>query len=170
MDAALKELEKLEKLSSNSRSAKGKAPCIADSLDSLLRSLRETKERVQSGTATEETLSGLSGTVESTKKDIDDRQKEIYNSLARYGKALDKVCLKCLCCVEPKLLTFSITQKFPAPLPSYSKLFSSPDAIAALERTIALHFLRTGQSTIAETFIEVSTLFLPINSSHMTFF
>lgn len=91
MDAALKELEKLEKLASNSRSAKGKAPCISDSLDSLLRSLKETKGRVQAGTASEDTLARLASVAESTKKDIDERQKEIYNSLARYGKALDKV-------------------------------------------------------------------------------
>ena len=34
-------------------------------------------------------------------------------------------------------------------------MFSSPEANAALERTIALHFLRTGQFKTAESFIEV---------------
>lgn len=134
MDAALKELAKLEKLASSSGSSKGKTPSIDDSLDSLLQVLRETKDSIQSGTATPDTFGSLSKKVESTKKDIDERQKEVYSSLARFGKALDK--------------------RFTAPLPSYQPLFSSPEAVAALERTIAAHFLRTGQFDTAETFIE----------------
>lgn len=92
MEATLKELAKLEKLASNSSSFKGKSPCIADSLDSLLQSLREAKESVQCGTADDEVLNVLSRRVDSAKKDVDERQKEVYNSLARFGKALDKVC------------------------------------------------------------------------------
>lgn len=34
-------------------------------------------------------------------------------------------------------------------------MFTSPEAVSALERTIAAHFLRTGQFETAETFIEV---------------
>ncbi|OBZ75309.1 Protein RMD5 A [Grifola frondosa] len=136
MDGPLKELAKLEKLTSDSPSGKRNAPCITDSLDSLLQSLREVKDRLRAGTATEETLSILSKTVEARKKEIDDRQKDVYNSLARYGKALDK--------------------RFSTPLPSYQPLFRSPEAKAALERTIALHFLRSGQFNTAETFIEES--------------
>ena len=34
-------------------------------------------------------------------------------------------------------------------------MFASPEAVAALERTVAAHFLRTGQFETAETFIEV---------------
>jgi len=136
MDASLKELTKLEKLVSNSSSSKGKSPCIADSLDSLLQSLSQAKESIQAGTASEDTLSDLSSKVDSTRKDVDERQKEIYNSLAKFGKTLDK--------------------RFTAPLPSYQPLFSSPAAIAALERTIARHFLRTGQFETAETFISES--------------
>ena len=90
MDGPLKELAKLEKLTSNS-SSKGKSPSINDSLDSLLESLREVKDRFQAGTATEDTLGVLSRTIEARKKDIDEKQKEIYNCLQRYGKALDKV-------------------------------------------------------------------------------
>ncbi|KAI0818557.1 CTLH/CRA C-terminal to lish motif domain-containing protein [Irpex lacteus] len=101
-----------------------------------MQSLRETKEKIQTGTANDTTFSGLSQKVDSTKKDIDDRQKEIYNSLAKFGKALDK--------------------RFTTPLPSYQPLFSSPEAVAALERTIARHFLRTGQFETAETFISES--------------
>ncbi|KAI0695931.1 CTLH/CRA C-terminal to lish motif domain-containing protein [Cytidiella melzeri] len=134
MEASLKELTKLEKLASSS--AKGKSPCIADSLDSLMRSLRETKERIQTGNIDESSFSALSQKVDSTKKDIDDRQKEVYNSLAKFGKTLDK--------------------RFTTPLPSYQPLFSSPEAVAALEQTIARHFLRTGQFETAETFISES--------------
>ena len=52
------------------------------------------------------------------------------------------------------------SQKFPTPLPSYPPLFTSPEAADALNRTVALHFLRTGQSSVAETFIEVGALHL----------
>ncbi|GJE87199.1 hypothetical protein PsYK624_032820 [Phanerochaete sordida] len=136
MDASLKELAKLEKLASSSGSSKGKSPSIDDSIDSLLRSLREAKDSIQSGAATPDSFSSLSKKVESSKKDIDERQKEVYNSLARFGKALDK--------------------RFTAPLPSYQPMFTSPEAVVALERTVAAHFLRTGQFETAETFIEES--------------
>jgi hypothetical protein len=92
MDGALKELVKLEKLTSNSSlSAKGKSPAINDSLDSLLQTLYGYKKRVESGSSSEEELRELTKTVEARKKEIDERQKEVYNSLLRYGKALDKV-------------------------------------------------------------------------------
>lgn len=92
MDGPLKELAKLERLTSNA-SSKGKSPSINDSLDSLLYSLREVKDRLQAGSATDETLNILAKTVEGKKKDVDDRQKEVYNTLAKLGKALDKVCV-----------------------------------------------------------------------------
>ena len=91
MDAPLKELAKLEKLISNSSGPKGKSPSISDSLESLLLSLRDAKQRLQNGADTAEVHLSLSKSVEASKKDVDDRQKEMYNSLARYGKALDKV-------------------------------------------------------------------------------
>ena len=88
MDAALKELSKLEKLTAD---GKAKSPSIDQTLDALLSALRAEQERIQSGNASPETFEGLATKVESLKKDLDDRQKEIYNSLSRYGKALDKV-------------------------------------------------------------------------------
>jgi hypothetical protein len=92
MDAALKELNKLEKLASDAPSmGKSKTPAIQDSLNSLLQSLHVQKKRLEAGLASETELATLTQTVEARKKEIDDRQKEIYNSLARYGKALDKV-------------------------------------------------------------------------------
>ena len=89
MDAALKELAKLEKLTAD---GKAKSPPIDQTLDALLSTLRAERERVQSGNVPPETFEGLATKVESLKKDLDDRQKEIYNSISRYGKALDKVC------------------------------------------------------------------------------
>ena len=90
MEALLKELGKLEKLTENG-SGKLKSPSISDSLESLLQSLRDTKDRLEAGTETQVTLSQLASTVEQRKKEVDDRQKEIYSSLSRFGKALDKV-------------------------------------------------------------------------------
>lgn len=88
MDAALKELAKLEKLSSD---GKAKSPPIDQTLDALLATLWSERERVQLGNVSPETFEGLATKVEGLKKDLDDRQKEIYNSISRYGKALDKV-------------------------------------------------------------------------------
>ncbi|PIL23893.1 transporter [Ganoderma sinense ZZ0214-1] len=136
MDGPLKELSKLEKLASGAPAGKGKSPSIDQSLDALLDSLRVAKERFLNGTGTRTTLEALAKAVEDKKKEIDERQKEVYNALARVGKALDK--------------------KFTNPLPSYEPLFASPEAKLALERTVAMHFLRTGQFETAETFLSES--------------
>jgi len=133
----LKELAKLEKLTAGG-SGKGKAPSISDSLDSLIHSLHEARDAIQPGTVSPDLLLQLSQTVELKKKEVDDRQKEVYNSLSRLGKALDK--------------------KFPAALPSYPEVFISPTSVTALERTVALHFLRTGQFDTAGIFLQEAGL------------
>ncbi|KAG6832372.1 hypothetical protein H0H92_002640 [Tricholoma furcatifolium] len=144
MDGPLKELAKLEKLTK----AKGKAPSINDSLDAILSSLEEAKKAIEeSDLVDEETLIQLSQTIETKKKDVDDRQKEVYSSISRLGKALDKAEF---------LRELWGIQKFAAPLPSYSRLFSSSQSRTALEKTIALHFLRMGQFDIAEAFLNES--------------
>ena len=91
MEGPLKELAKLEKLAAGTPSAKGKAPSVDQSLDALLDSLRNAKERFQEGTGSQAMLETLAKTVEEKKKEVDDRQKEVYNALAKFGKALDKV-------------------------------------------------------------------------------
>lgn len=87
MDGALKELAKLGKLTAD---GKAKSPPIDQTLDALLTTLRGEREKVQSGCASSGTFEGLATEIESLKKDLDERQKEIYNSISRYGKALDK--------------------------------------------------------------------------------
>lgn len=87
MDAALKELAKLGKLTTD---GKAKSPPIDQTLDALLTTLRDQREKLQSGCTSSETFEGLTAKVENLKKDLDERQKEIYNSISRYGKALDK--------------------------------------------------------------------------------
>ncbi|TRM57578.1 hypothetical protein BD626DRAFT_514347 [Schizophyllum amplum] len=134
MDACLAEIAKLEKLTSPT--GKGKAPPVPDSLDSLLQSLHEARAQCETGSLSAPSLKQLSRTVDARKKDIDDRQKEVYNAVAKLGKALDK--------------------KFTATIPSYPNLFVSPDSAAALDRTVVVHLLRTGQFETAETFIEES--------------
>ncbi|KAJ7582774.1 CTLH/CRA C-terminal to lish motif domain-containing protein [Mycena floridula] len=140
MDAPLKELSKLEKLTGKS-SGKGKTTPVTDSLDSLLQALYQTKTQHDAGILSAESLEQLAQTVEAKKRDVDDRQKEIYTSVARIGKALDK--------------------KFPVSLPSYPNLFTSEKSVKALERTIAHHFLRTGQFETAQIFMEESNLDIP---------
>lgn len=87
MEAPLNELAKLERLTA----AGGKPPSIADSLDSLLFSLQEVKIRLSEVAADEITLRSLVQSVGSRKKEVDERQKEVYSSVSRLGKALDKV-------------------------------------------------------------------------------
>ncbi|PPQ78096.1 hypothetical protein CVT25_015630 [Psilocybe cyanescens] len=134
MDSLLKELTKLEKLTA----VNGKGASIAQSLDSLLQSLKEARAAFLDGECSEEDLKQLAQLVEAKKKEVDDRQKEVYSVLSRLGKALDK--------------------KFTTALPTYSDLFSSTASVTALERTIALHFLRTGQFEVAETFLQESEI------------
>ena len=119
MDTALKELDKLQKLtsfnsgpsSSNSTlsfltsqslgNGKGKQTIgIAEALDGLLEALRDVKERVESGTASEYDVANIAKIVEERKKEIDDRQKEIHATMGRIGKALDKVRLHRQCCLS----------------------------------------------------------------------
>ena len=103
MDTAYKELEKLQKLTSDEPSmGKSKTPAIQDSLNSLLQTLHMQKKRLEAGLPTEAELAELPRTVEARKKEMDERQKEIYNSLARYGKVLDKVNLGFNNCREPQ--------------------------------------------------------------------
>ncbi|RXW24164.1 hypothetical protein EST38_g1732 [Candolleomyces aberdarensis] len=138
MDGPLKELGKLETLSSG----RSKGTTIQGSLDSLLKSLREAKDEIAAkGVVDPSRLRDLSQVAEGKKKEIEDKQKEVYSSMSRFGKAWDK--------------------KFPTALPSYSDLFSSPSSAAALERTVALHLLRTGQFDVAETFLDESGVEIP---------
>ena len=90
----LKELEKLQKLISDGLSTRQwvkQDPC--DTRLSTRFSRRSTCRRRRSRRAspTEAGLTILARTVEARKKGINERQKEIFNNLARYGKALDKV-------------------------------------------------------------------------------
>lgn len=89
MDGPMKELEKLR--ASTENSTRGKIPSVESSLDSLLQSLVEVRSRVEAGTITQDTFALLSQTIDSRKKEIDEKQKEVYNAIARVGKALDKV-------------------------------------------------------------------------------
>lgn len=90
MDAPLKELAKLEKLATS----KGKGPSISNTLDSLLQVLQQAKEAVQAGDLSPEQFIALVHTIEAKKKEIDERQKEVYSATSRLGKALDKACMQ----------------------------------------------------------------------------
>lgn len=95
-DAVYKELDKLDVLHALSRkkasSVKSKTKSIPASLDALLASLRDAKQQLSSRSRTVEDVTvEVTEAVETSKKEIEDRQKEIYNSLNRMGKALDKV-------------------------------------------------------------------------------
>lgn len=87
MDAPLKELTKLEKLTATN----GKGPSISQSLDSLLKALHDARAAFVAGKCDGVYLRQLAVAVEAKKKEIDERQKEVYSALSRLGKALDKV-------------------------------------------------------------------------------
>ena len=117
MSSPLKELDKLQHLTSfkpkpapstsrssisyltssslgGSSSGKKATTGIVDSLDGLLAALKDVKERIEAGTASEEDVANVSKIVEERKKEIEERQKEIHATLGRVGKALDKVSLR----------------------------------------------------------------------------
>lgn len=87
MDAPLKELAKLEDLTSPN----GKEHSIESTLDSLLKALQDVKQRVLSEEMDTPIFQGLVQTIESKKKEIEERQKEVYSSINRLGKVIDKV-------------------------------------------------------------------------------
>ncbi|KAF9510400.1 hypothetical protein BS47DRAFT_1300282 [Hydnum rufescens UP504] len=137
-DPILKELDKLEFLFHNAStpalsSIKVKSPSIPSSLDALLSSLTDAKRQLDSGVSPNTVGAQISNAIDGRKKDIDERLKEVYNSLGRIGKTLEK--------------------KYPDPLPKYPPLFTSPQASAALDRVVALHFVRSGEFNVADIFI-----------------
>ncbi|QRW00172.1 ubiquitin-protein ligase E3 [Ceratobasidium sp. AG-Ba] len=139
---------KTSRTSSTKKSkSKAPAPAIGQSLDALLAHLHELKHKVSeasddgSDTLTDEDFAALAKMVEEKRKDVEERQKEVYTSLGRMGKLLDK--------------------KFPMQLPDTGPLFTSEAAMDALERTIAMHFFRTGSFNVAHTFMEESCMDTP---------
>lgn len=96
MNASLRELEKLEQLQVYSSetdlsAATTNGPsCISESLETLLETLQSLRQRVQTECSLE-ALGELPNLIESKKKEIDDKQKEIHTCLGRLGKTIDKV-------------------------------------------------------------------------------
>ena len=86
MEGPLKELGKLEKLTT-ARAAQS----AADSLDVLLASLYETKKQMEESGLETDPARHLARTVDAQRKEVDERQKEVYSSISRLGKALEKV-------------------------------------------------------------------------------
>lgn len=104
MDVSLKELDKLEKLTTTA--VKSKTNSVDDSLDGLLVTLRDLKQRLEAGSASENDVENISRVVEERKKDVDDRQKEIYASLTRLGKVLDKVRVVRILCNDIPTISY----------------------------------------------------------------
>lgn len=96
MNASLRELERLEQLqvysseSDLSAATTDGPPCISESLEALLETLRSLRQRVQTESSLE-ALRELPNLMELKKKEIDDKQKEIHTCLGRLGKTIDKV-------------------------------------------------------------------------------
>ncbi|KAG8691837.1 hypothetical protein FRC11_007803 [Ceratobasidium sp. 423] len=130
---------------STGKKSKSKAPAIGQSLDVLLSNLYELRQKVGNGesssTVTDEDFKLLANNIGEKKKDIEERQKEVYTSLTRMGKLLDK--------------------QFTMTLPDTGPLFTSEIAMEALERTIAMHLFRTGSFNVAHTFMEESCMDTP---------
>jgi len=102
MDAALKELTKLEKYTDSNSSS------IHHALNSLLQALQDGKAALLAGQSSEDCLEQLATAVEAKKKEIDERQKELYTILSRLGKALDKVLHETITCGIPALTPWNI--------------------------------------------------------------
>ena len=64
------------------------------SLDSLLDTLREFKHSLETNTVSSNQAGILARAIETKRKGVDERQKEAFNTLSRFGRNLDKVgCL-----------------------------------------------------------------------------
>jgi hypothetical protein len=139
MEGVLKEISKLEQLTQWDKPSKGKSPSISTSLDTLLTTLRAARTKVDTDSSSAgPSIVVLPKAVEDCRKEVDQRQKEVYNALAKIGKALDKV--------------------FTAPLPEMSEhapLFAEKEDVKALEEAIAQHYMRTGHFEIARVLVEV---------------
>ncbi len=151
MDAVQKALEQVSKrapgLHSTSSSAKAAAtnPTVHDSIDRLIAQIEEAKSSLSSSSSPNPAVlvAGLKSAVETTQKEILDRQKEFHAALSKSTKALDK--------------------KFPIPIDNVAdpSLFSSQPAQAALERVILNHLLRVGDLESAYKFAEEAGLQVP---------
>ncbi|KAJ1026730.1 hypothetical protein NDA16_002328 [Ustilago loliicola] len=140
MEVVQKSLEQLAKrapgLHSNSTSAKAAAtPTVHDSIDQLIARIEAAKAAISTSSDAASSssqpnpavvLAELKSSVETTQKTILDRQKEFHAALSKSTKALDK--------------------KFPIPIDGVAdpSLFSSPEALTALERVILNHLQRNG--------------------------
>lgn len=138
MDAPLKELLRLGKLeefpsSSSSSRLAIKYSSISDPIEALLQSLQELKQQIETGSHPV-ALQDVAKLVDEKKKEIDEKQREIHSSLGKLGKSIDK--------------------KFAGPLPSSPEMFTSEASMAALQRTISHHFVRSGQFDTSYSFRE----------------
>lgn len=87
------------KIARNSAAKKSKskapAPPIELSLDALLLQMYDLRQKLdvdgEPGNVTDDDFKSLAKAIEERRKDIDERQKEVYASLTRMGKLLDKV-------------------------------------------------------------------------------
>lgn len=97
-DTLMKELDKIESLSSVSTipGIKNKSAAIGTTLDELQAELHKARAAVEAGEDPEKVFADLNKRIENSKKQVDERQKEHNNALARFGKAVDKVLLACL--------------------------------------------------------------------------
>ena len=74
--------------------SKAPAPPVGQSLDALLSHLHELKSKLADGSPpSNDDYKLLVKVVDERKKDVEERQKEVYASLGRVGKLLDKVCV-----------------------------------------------------------------------------
>lgn len=138
--------------SSKQRTSKGKAPSastpsstftVAESLDGLLASLESVRSSLAnhagSAPSAPVVVAETKAAVAISQRAIADRQKEVYNALARLGKAYDK--------------------KFTTPIDELAppELFTSVEATRATEAVIMDQLMRSGQWEAAEELSRVSS-------------
>ena len=125
-DTFLKELDKFQFLFHNAQtpapgSVKVKSPPIPSSLDALLAILKDAKQQLDSGVSPNTLGAQISNAIDGRKKDIDERLKEVYNSLGRIGKTLDKVSVMAIFTL---ILTSCNTWNVPEISRSFAKISS----------------------------------------------
>lgn len=131
-DDILKDLKKLEALSSGAPSSKNPTSAtISQALDSLDQAYISAQHEIENGADPEEVMQRLEGFIATQKSETEKGLKNWYNGIARVGKSIDKH-------FHHEINDISLTYDSPCPL------FSSDEATRAMDQSVVNLMARRG--------------------------
>lgn len=144
MDALYADLQKLEFQSNLSRT-------ISD-LETLINTLETTRAKIAANPSTQlPALASLQKTAQQQTKRILDDQKELYNAVNRYGKAVDKKFKNVPTDLDPTIVSGGSADVEGKEGKGVAQVLSEDTTL--LDRAIAMHLIREGSFEVAETFL-----------------